>query len=72
MKCRDLEGGFQAASKGGYIQVVERLLEAGADVNAAAAAFSGGCTALQAASDKPSLLLLVNSCRARLFTAIPG
>ncbi|RKL14187.1 hypothetical protein BFJ68_g6581 [Fusarium oxysporum] len=41
---------FQVASEGGHIQVIERLLEAGAKVNAAAAAKSGGRTALQAAS----------------------
>ncbi|EXL40290.1 hypothetical protein FOCG_17178, partial [Fusarium oxysporum f. sp. radicis-lycopersici 26381] len=40
---------LQAASEGGHIQVVERLLEAGANVNAAAAARYGR-TALQAAS----------------------
>ncbi|KAL5585649.1 hypothetical protein FOVSG1_013341 [Fusarium oxysporum f. sp. vasinfectum] len=41
---------LQAASDGGHIQVVDRLLDAGADVNAAAAAKYGGRTALQAAS----------------------
>ncbi|KAI6747494.1 hypothetical protein HG530_015874 [Fusarium avenaceum] len=43
---------LQAASGGGHIDVVERLLEAGANVNAAAAEFGyGGRTALQAASE---------------------
>ena len=41
---------LQAASGGGHLEVVERLLAAGADVNAAAA-FDGGPTALQAASE---------------------
>jgi DNA-binding transcriptional regulator GbsR (MarR family) len=46
-----IDRAFQAASEGGHFQVVERLLEAGADVNAAAAR-SGGRTALQAASGR--------------------
>src|SRR6478735_1605362 len=37
---------FQAASAGGYIHVVERLLEAGAYINTAAAARSEGQIAL--------------------------
>jgi hypothetical protein len=41
---------LRAASQGGHLEVVERLLAAGADVNATAA-FSGGLTALQAASE---------------------
>ncbi|PNP58755.1 hypothetical protein FNYG_15033 [Fusarium nygamai] len=41
---------LQAASEGGHIQIVDRLLEAGANVNADAAADDGGRTALQAAS----------------------
>ncbi|PCD38699.1 hypothetical protein AU210_007164 [Fusarium oxysporum f. sp. radicis-cucumerinum] len=45
-----IDTAFQAASAGGHIQVVERLLEAGADVNAAATV-SEGRTALQAASE---------------------
>ncbi|RBA12849.1 hypothetical protein FPRO05_14071 [Fusarium proliferatum] len=40
---------LQVASEGGHIQIVERLLEAGAHVNAAVAGY-GGRTALQAAS----------------------
>ncbi|SCV61374.1 uncharacterized protein FFFS_15943 [Fusarium fujikuroi] len=44
-----IDRAFQAASAGGHIQVVERLLKAGADVNAAAE--YGGPTALQAASE---------------------
>ncbi|KAH7190109.1 ankyrin repeat protein [Fusarium oxysporum] len=44
-----IDRALQAASAGGHIQVVERLLEAGANVNAAAAA-DRGRTALQAAS----------------------
>ncbi|PNP57317.1 hypothetical protein FNYG_15238 [Fusarium nygamai] len=44
-----IDRAFRAASEGGHIQVVERLLEAGAIVNAAAAG-SEGRTALQAAS----------------------
>ena len=39
---------LQAAAGGGHLDVVERLLAAGADVNAAAA--HGGRTALQAAA----------------------
>ncbi|KAM0540542.1 hypothetical protein ACHAO7_011094 [Fusarium culmorum] len=45
-----IDRAFQAASAGGHIQVVERLLEAGANVDAAAAKY-GGRTALQAASE---------------------
>ncbi|KAK3352190.1 ankyrin repeat-containing domain protein [Lasiosphaeria hispida] len=41
---------LQAASEGGHLQVVDRLLSTRADVNAAAA-YSGGRTALQAASE---------------------
>ncbi|KAJ4266996.1 hypothetical protein NW762_003094 [Fusarium torreyae] len=44
----DRADALQGASAGGYVQVVERLLEAGADVNAAAT--DRGRTALQAAS----------------------
>jgi ankyrin repeat protein len=40
---------LQAASQGGHLEIVERLLAAGADVNAAAGNY-GGPTALQAAS----------------------
>ncbi|KAI1026507.1 hypothetical protein LB504_013128, partial [Fusarium proliferatum] len=43
-----IDRAFQAASAGGHIQVVERLLEAGADANASAG--YQGRTALQAAS----------------------
>jgi ankyrin repeat protein len=52
-KCsmQSIYGAFQAASAGGHIQIVERLLEAGANVNAAAGSGSGGRTALQAASE---------------------
>lgn len=39
---------MQAAAEGGYLAVVDRLLENGADVNAKA--FDGGKTALQAAA----------------------
>ncbi|EXA28573.1 hypothetical protein FOVG_19830 [Fusarium oxysporum f. sp. pisi HDV247] len=45
-----IDRALQAASAGGHIQVVERLLNAGANVNAAAAA-DRGRTALQAASE---------------------
>jgi len=44
-----IDRAFRAASGGGHIHVVERLLQAGADVNAAAAK-DRGQTALQAAS----------------------
>ncbi|RKL08725.1 hypothetical protein BFJ70_g16753 [Fusarium oxysporum] len=44
-----IDRALQAASEGGHIQVVERLLDAGANVNAAAA--DRGRTALQAASE---------------------
>ncbi|KAG8665143.1 uncharacterized protein FPOAC1_013121 [Fusarium poae] len=52
-----IDRAFQAASEGGHFQVVERLLEAGADVNTAAAE-SGGRTALQAASEGGYILVV--------------
>ncbi|KAF9775097.1 hypothetical protein IL306_006825, partial [Fusarium sp. DS 682] len=54
-----------AASEGGYIQVVERLLKAGADVNAAAAAEYGGRTALQAASEGGHIQVIERLLEAR-------
>jgi ankyrin repeat protein len=42
---------LQIAAKGGYLEVVQVLLDAGADVNAAAVRFGGGRTALQVAAE---------------------
>lgn len=46
-----ISNALQAASGGGHLLVVERLLSAGANVNAAAGGIIGGCTTLQAASE---------------------
>ena len=45
-----LDSGLQSAAGGGHLDVVKRLLQEKADVNAAAAPGSGGRTALQAAA----------------------
>jgi ankyrin repeat protein len=57
---------LQAAAEGGHLEVVERLLTAKADVNAAAAGYKGR-TALQAAAGGGHLKVVE-----RLLTAKAG
>ncbi|KAH7146798.1 hypothetical protein B0J13DRAFT_441905 [Dactylonectria estremocensis] len=47
---------LQAAAKGGYLEIVEKLLAAGANVNAAAG--YDGRTALQAAAERGHLEII--------------
>ena len=53
----DMDQALQAAAGGGHLDVVERLLTAKADVNAAVAAY-GGRTALQAAVEGGHILVI--------------
>jgi hypothetical protein len=58
---------LRAASKGGHLKVIERLLAARADINTAAAADEGR-TALQAASEGGHLKVVERLKHARANT----